>query len=329
MNSIPLVSVCIPSYNHAQYLPYCLESVLAQTYPNIEIIIVDDGSTDNSLDIAREYAAKYPDLIQVHTHPNGANCGISKTSNLGFSLAKGKYWSGLSSDDALYKDKIEKQVAFLEANPDAGFVYSYSDYIDAQGNPVPGRLGEDITQETDPLEALLAYNVIPAVSVLARKEAMKKVGPHDENLIYSDWDFWLRFIALYKVGFIPESLIQFRIHSYNTSVGIADEVNNNHGLEVFLKLQKADRAEIHRLCEPKYQKNIRRRTAIALLDNYFSAIYSKDYSGAKSALIQALSSSVRTILTPRRTAAILKHTLISLASSKPASLTVKNSEQPK
>jgi glycosyltransferase involved in cell wall biosynthesis len=163
MNSVPLVSVCIPSYNHAQYLPYCLDSVLAQTYPNIEVIIIDDGSTDNSLEIAREYAANHPDLIQVHTHPNGINCGISKTSNLGFSLAKGKYWSGLSSDDALYKDKIEKQVAYLETNPEVGFVYSYSDYIDAQGNKVQGRLGEDITQEADPLEALLLYNVIPTL----------------------------------------------------------------------------------------------------------------------------------------------------------------------
>ena len=315
MNSNPLVSVCIPSYNHAQYLPYCLESVLAQTYPNIEIIIVDDGSTDNSLEIAREYAAKYSDLIQVHTHPNGANCGISKTSNLGFSLAKGTYWSGLSSDDALYKDKIAKQVEFLEANPEAGFVYSYSDYIDAQGKKVSGRLGEDITQESDPLEALLAYNVIPAVSVLARKEAMVKVGPHDENLIYSDWDFWLRFVALYKVGFIPESLIQFRIHSYNTSIGIPEQVNNNHGLEVFLKLQKANRAEIHKLSEPKYQKNIRRRSAVALLDNFYSAMYSKNYSDAKSAFLKALSSSPRTILHPRRIAAILKHTVISFATA--------------
>lgn len=315
MNSKPLVSICIPSYNHAQYLPYCLDSVLAQTYPNIEVIIVDDGSSDNSLQIAREYAAKHPDKIQVHTHPNGANCGISATSNLGFSIAKGKYWSGLSSDDALYKDKIEKQVAFLESNPDVGFVYSYSDYIDSQGNPVPGRLGKDITKEPDPLKTLLTYNVIPAVSVLARKQSMIEVGPHDEKLIYSDWDFWLRFIALHEVGFIPESLIQFRIHSYNTSIGIPDEVNNKHGLEVFLKLQTADRSEIHRLAEPKYQKYIRRRSAIALLDNFYAAMYSKDYSEAKSAFLKAFSSSPRTIFHPRRIAAILKHTILSIISS--------------
>lgn len=238
MNDKPLVSVCIPSYNHAQYLPYCIESVLSQTYPNIELIIVDDGSKDNSLEIAQNYAAKYPDLIQVHTHPKKENRGISNTVNLGFSLSRGKYWSGLSSDDALYKDKIEKQVAYLEANSEIGFVYGYGDYINSEGEKLPGIFGTNITNEPDPLKTLLTKNVIPGMTVLARREAMEQVGLHDENLVYSDWDFWIRFVALYKVGFIPESLVEYRVHNSNTSVGIPLETDTKYSSEVVIAMPK-------------------------------------------------------------------------------------------
>src|SRR4051812_1969316 len=104
----PLVSVTIPSYNHARFLPEAIESVLAQTYDNIELIIVDDGSTDESLTIARDYAARFPEQIRVHTHPDGRNHGISKTANLALSLIRGKYWNGLASDDILLPTKIKQ-----------------------------------------------------------------------------------------------------------------------------------------------------------------------------------------------------------------------------
>lgn len=321
MSNEPLVSVCIPSYNHARFLPEAIESVLAQTYPNVELIIVDDGSTDDSLSIARQYEAKYPDLIQVHTHPNGANRGISATANLAYGFSKGKYWSGLPSDDILCKDKLEKQVKYLEANPEIGFVYSYGDYIDERSNNLPGRFGRDITGDADPLESIIRGNVIPGMSVLARREAVEKVGLHDENLIYSDWDYWLRFFAHCKGGFIPESLVEYRIHSYNTSVGIPSTLNNSHALEVYLKLQNADDEEIPGITNPAYQNIIKERVAfkqaIGALDDYFLAVDSKDYSRARAALKKALSSSPRTVITPRRVAAIIKHVVTSLANSSP------------
>lgn len=320
MNDKPLVSVCIPSYNHAQYLPYCIESILAQTYPNVEIIIVDDGSKDDSLKIAEEYAAKYPDLIRAHTHPNKENRGVSATVNFGFNLAKGKYWSGLPSDDALYKNKIEKQVEFLEANEEIGFVYSYGDFMDSSGNRLLGRFGEDITQEADPVKNLLYNNVIPGMTVLARRAAMEKVGLHDSNLVYSDWDFWVRFFSLYKAGFIAESLVEYRIHKSNTSVGIDPMVNYEYCRQLFLKLGRLAEDENSPLHDVKYRRiienNIARlpdRKAIAHLDNYFAEVGRGNFGAAFSHLRQALSSSRRAFYNLRRTFAVVKYGILGIS----------------
>src|SRR3954468_11417826 len=106
----PLVSVMIPSYNHAPYLPAAIESVLAQTLEDFELIIGDDGSIDDSLDIARRYAEADP-RIRVLTHAAEGHRGIGATGNLMRPTARGRYWFGLPSDDVLYPDTLEREVA--------------------------------------------------------------------------------------------------------------------------------------------------------------------------------------------------------------------------
>src|SRR5437660_12511814 len=101
----PLVSVCMPSFNHAPFLPTAIESVLAQTYPHVELVIVDDGSTDKSLEIARGYASRHPARVKVFTHDGNAHRGASATANLAFQRSGGGYWCGLSSDDAFVRAK--------------------------------------------------------------------------------------------------------------------------------------------------------------------------------------------------------------------------------
>src|SRR5437016_14015646 len=90
----PLVSVCMPSFNHAPFLPTAIESVLKQTYPHVELIIVDDGSTDKSLEIAQGYAARYPGRVSVDTHEGNAHRGGVATAHLVFERVGGGYWSG-------------------------------------------------------------------------------------------------------------------------------------------------------------------------------------------------------------------------------------------
>src|SRR5205085_1259882 len=204
MSSTSKVSICCISYNHARFLPAALDSALNQTYPNIEIIVVDDGSKDESLSIANQYAQRHPEKIRVYTHPDHANRGISLTANLAFEKSTGDFWQGLPSDDVLYPEKIERQVRYLQRHRNIGWVYSYADYIDAAGNLLPGRFGHDITGSPNPLQRLLIGNSIPGMSVLARRDCIKQIGGHRDDLLYSDWGFWVRLAAHARVGFMPE-----------------------------------------------------------------------------------------------------------------------------
>ena len=223
-----LVSICIPAYNHAEFLPEAIESCLNQTYKDIEIIIVDDGSSDNSLEIARQYERTHPSLIQVFTHADSLHHGISATVNLACSKFKGAFYCGLASDDVFYPEKTQRQVNYLIKNPDIGWVYSKAKMFGAMSDIV----GTDISQDPDPLETLIIDNRICGQTVLSRRSVWERTGAYDEALVFSDWDFWMRMLGVAKVGFIDEVLAGWRIHSRNTSVGIALKTGCEYALEV-------------------------------------------------------------------------------------------------
>ena len=196
MPNDPKVSILIPSYNHAQFLPAAIESVLAQTYRNLELIIVDDGSSDNSLEVASSYAAKHPSIVRLFTHADRANLGISATVNEGFKQSTGEYFSGLPSDDMLMPDKVEQQVRYLQNHPDVGWVYAKVQLVDDEGNSLPHTFGHDVTNEGSAVERLVVANAVPGMSVLAKRECFERVGSHTPGLLYSDWEFWVRMASL-------------------------------------------------------------------------------------------------------------------------------------
>jgi hypothetical protein len=251
----PKVSICIPSYNHARFLPTAIESALAQTYKNIEIILTDDGSTDDSLQIAEDYAARHPRLIKVFTHPSRGNRGISATVNNNFEKSTGEYWMGLASDDVLHPHKIAEQVAFMERDSEIGWIYGYARCIDERGQRLPelGLVGADITRTPDPVEQLIQSNAVPGVSVMVRRKCMMQVQPHDETLTYSDWEFWVRLAAGHRAAFLPRTRVLFRLHSYNTSVGTKVETNLRHSLAVMLKLRQQAQQTGGPLARPRTQ----------------------------------------------------------------------------
>jgi glycosyltransferase involved in cell wall biosynthesis len=233
----PLVSVCMPSFNHAPFLPPAIESVLAQTYPHVELVIVDDGSTDTSLEIARRYASRYPERVKVFTHDGNAHRGISATANLAFQRSSGAYWCGLSSDDAFVRDKVERQVTFLEQHPEIGLVYGPARVIDAFGHRMGLTFARDLSRERDPLLSLLEGNCLHARIVMLRRECLEKAGLRDENLEDEDWELWIRIAAHYRVAFLPEPVAYYRIHTTNTSTGQGPEDHRERHLEVMQALE--------------------------------------------------------------------------------------------
>jgi hypothetical protein len=222
---------------------------------------------------------------------------------------------GLPSDDILYPDKIEKQVAFLEKNPELGFVYCYVDYIDSDGKPVNKRFGKDITADEDPLKSMILENFIPGMAILARREAIAKVGDHDPDLIYSDWDFWVRLFSLYKGGFIPESLIGYRVHDYNTSVGTPRATQIAHIRDFYQRLRRhVDDGlidESYRKVIEGQIKNLPARQASWLMIDCYEEFAAGRRGKALHNLREAFSISPGVVLSPRVFGALLKKVFLS------------------
>ena len=248
----PRVSICLNSYNHARWLADAIESALSQTFRDFEIVIVDDGSTDGSYDIARSYEREDEPPIRVLTHSQRRNLGVAYSMNLGFREGIGEYWAWLPSDDRWYPDKLSSQVAYLDQNREVAFVYGYADVIDEDGRvSSDSPIGIDITGSRDPLRRVIEGNVVPAMTVMTRRSCVEAVGGLDDSLVYNDWELWIRLMARWNAGFISKPLAQFRVHSYNTSVGMAREVDARRRIAVLRSVLAKSSTVQGRLYEPR------------------------------------------------------------------------------
>jgi len=185
MSRNPLVSIVIPCCNYGRYLPRAIDSALAQTYRPCEVIVVNDGSTDNTHDVCRSYGQR---IVYVRKE----NGGVNSARNVGARTARGDWLQYLDADDLLDPQKIEVQMA-LHPRADVACIGCGWRLVSEDGAILarhPGRLPEH------PLRKLLHGNVIASHCILLRKAAWEDVGPFDESLTgYTDWDYWLRVAA--------------------------------------------------------------------------------------------------------------------------------------
>ncbi len=232
MNSPPTVSVVTIFLNCSEYLTESIESVLAQTYPYWELLLVDDGSSDGSLEVASGYAAEHPDRLRVLRHPGGVNRGMSASRNLGIANATGEYLAFLDGDDVFLPRKLETQVAFLEKAPTTGMLYGPTEYWyswtgtaeDAERDHIP-TLGAGGGQRFE-RPALLVRNyplgtaAAPCLcSLLVRTDAARRVGGFEESFkgFYEDQAFLAKIYLAENVAVIDECLDRYRIHDRSCS----------------------------------------------------------------------------------------------------------------
>jgi glycosyltransferase involved in cell wall biosynthesis len=210
---MPLVSVIIPTYNRAKYLVEAVNSVLAQTFSDYEIIVVDDGSTDNTREVLQPLMSD----TRIH-YVYQENRGESAARNHGIYLAAGKYIAFLDSDDLFTPTKLEKQTAYLNTHPEVAFVHSCFVRFDDQDADLGYRDTSRITGEVYP-DLLLDWSVlIPPSCVMLRAEILKHVGGFDEELRWGpDLDMWRRITKAYPVGVVPKALTKMRTHAGNVS----------------------------------------------------------------------------------------------------------------
>lgn len=210
----PLVSVVVPAWNSERTLRETLVSVAEQTHRNVEILIVEDGSTDSTGGVARDFCRSEP-RARVIRKPNG---GLSSARNRGITEAKGDWVAPIDADDLWHPTKIEKQLAVaLSSRDPIGFVYCWYRIVDEQGRvtdsgPQPRLNGRVFNQ--------LAYtNVVENGSaLLLSKAALLRVGCYDESLpAYEDVMLQLRIARAYSIDLVPEYLVAWRRHSSNMS----------------------------------------------------------------------------------------------------------------
>lgn len=233
-----LVSVIISAYNHERYIEECVRSIMAQTYQNIELLVIDDGSTDSTFAKLQELKPECEKRFVRFVLETQKNCGTRVTGNKLIDMAQGKYIYALASDDAAKPDAIEKLYTFLAANQDYVLAVGDNEMIDAdsqriywddrrnvvpQSQAVCETVGDDLHinpknnkhQDFGNYADLLKSNYIPN-GYLYLRPAMLDVGKYDESVLLEDWYMHLQLSKVGKYKYFPEVLFSYRWHTTNT-----------------------------------------------------------------------------------------------------------------
>jgi len=199
------VSIIIPAYNKAALTVKTVESVLGQTYKNIEVIVVDDGSTDNT----RQCLIYHFDRIRYLYKENGGACSAR---NEGIRSSSGEYIGFLDCDDIYLPAKVERCVRYLEEHPDYGFVHTAAYFINDDGDAV-SKYSHPQSRHTGRIyKRLLNRNFICNSTVIVRRDCFVKVGGFDESVFTpADWDMWLRLSEKYPLGYVNQPLTRYRV----------------------------------------------------------------------------------------------------------------------
>jgi glycosyltransferase involved in cell wall biosynthesis len=211
----PLVSVIIPNYNYGRYLRETIESVQRQSYTNLEVIVIDDASTDDSGDLLRHYARRVRWFTQQRQ-------GVSAARNRGVQESRGTLVAFLDADDCWLPTKLQRQVERWCREPELGLVHCGAEMIDDSGNPLQSRL--DGSEGWVAKEMLrFRRSVIPFAgsTALVSRRVFDVVGGFDARLSTSaDWDFCYRVATRHRIGFVPEALVRVRMHQTNMHANI-------------------------------------------------------------------------------------------------------------
>lgn len=211
----PLVSVVIPCYNHEQFVQDCIQSVIDQTYENIELIIIDDGSKDGSVEKIQEMMGLCKERFTRFEFRARPNKGLSATLNEAIELSKGKYFCGLASDDLIIEEKIKLQVDFMEKNEDVSALFGSADYIDELNNVK--KLNKLKNQQYQFDKIFLNECLFFAPTQMMRLDILRAVGGYDPEILVEDWYMWLKMAENGKVYCLSETLAKYRVHENNST----------------------------------------------------------------------------------------------------------------
>ncbi|WP_279387772.1 methyltransferase, TIGR04325 family [Roseicella frigidaeris] len=215
MLRVPKVSVVLPTYNHELYVAEAIQSVLTQSFDDLELVITDDGSTDDTARIVNSF----PDS-RISAKIIRPNSGYSNTLNKSLARCKGEYLALHCSDDVFHPGKLERQVAFLDANPGIAAVFGKADFIDEHGRPCAPDSHPYEHAFIDDLPDRFAWlrhfflrgNALCHPTAMMRRAVLSDIGPYDPLLVQlQDFDFWIRLVSRHEIRVLDEPLIAYRV----------------------------------------------------------------------------------------------------------------------
>jgi len=270
-NKNPVISILIASYNHESYIKEAIDSILNQTYTNFELIITDDGSADNSVNVIKTITDSRVRLFEFKH-----NKGACEATNNSLKHAKGQYIAIMNSDDVWVQDKLEKQITILEKNEDIDAVFSSAGFFDVHLQPFTSDkqpyFADIFNQKNRSSATWLQYffyngNCLCHPSILIRKSCYDELGLYDNRFRQlPDFDMWIKFCKKFTLHVLPEKLVKFRILDDNrnaSSPSIENRIrgNNEHFLimESFFDGMSIDtfkEAFFKQLRNPKFESEI-------------------------------------------------------------------------
>ena len=202
--SLPRVSIVTPSFNQAQYIESTIQSVLVQDYPQIEYLIVDGSSTDNTVDIIKKYQG------QLAWWVSEKDQGQTDAINKGFARASGDILAWINSDDTYEPGAVRLAANYLMEHPEVGMVYGDCNFINAEGRVI----GRFASAQTNYRLLRQGYVHIPQQAAFWRAELWRQVGPLDPSLTFAmDYDLWVRLSKISKLQYLPRLWAEFRLHA--------------------------------------------------------------------------------------------------------------------
>ncbi|MDT4292314.1 glycosyltransferase [Methylomonas sp. MO1] len=211
----PLASVILPVYNGKKFIRDAVHSILTQSHINLELLIVDDGSTDESTSIIKELSEK-DNRIRFFQQKNS---GVAGARNLALREAKGEYIGFIDQDDIWLTDKLESQITYFKQNPEAVFLHGNIEYIDDQLTPLDKSLYPWETNASGHcFERLFVWNAIAIQTVCFKRKCMETVGFLREEVPgVDDYDYWLRFSRFFPIDYLDKTFALYRFHGENES----------------------------------------------------------------------------------------------------------------
>jgi glycosyltransferase involved in cell wall biosynthesis len=219
LDVLPKVSVVIPAYNAMRYLPETIDSVLKQTFTDFELIVINDGSSDNIIEWFSEVNDPRFRLISQE------NQGMANARNTGILQARGEYIAFLDADDLWKETKLEKQVLCLNENPSVGLVYTWTEFINSNGERTKFTVAH--TSKGNIWEQIIVEDVVGSgSSAMVRACCFDKVGLFDPSVaIAADFDMWVRIAYVYEITVVKEFLLLYRQHENNASKNRLEMIN--------------------------------------------------------------------------------------------------------